>query len=171
MKPKLTDILSVALSTLGMDQVDWENYGRSRQGSIVIVKRLYCLLADELGYSHGEIGKVINIHRTSVIHHIKMLKDHCGIYPKCRELIEDAREQLKPYMKEIQLETEAYGYLARSYSGLLTISPAIPERMGGYWIAEGTKPYCNQSSFPQITWESDPVKVKIKVIIEDHEEM
>ena len=45
MKPKLTDILSVALSTLGMDQVDWENYGRSRQGSIVIVKRLYCLLA------------------------------------------------------------------------------------------------------------------------------
>ena len=94
MKPKLTDILSVALSTLGMDQVEWENYGRSRQGSIVIVKRLYCLLADELGYSHGEIGKEIKIHRTSVIHHVKMLKDHCDIYPKCRELIEDAREQL-----------------------------------------------------------------------------
>lgn len=169
MKPKLAEILEVVLATLGVDYVDWENYSRSRQQWIVRIKELYCLLAHEQGYSHEQIGRYIHCHRTSVIHHIKSLSDHCSVYPKCNELIEQARVSLKPYIQKDQLEDVSYSYLARSYSGLLTISPAIPERMGGYWIAEGAKPYCNQSSFPQITWESDPVKVKIRVTIVDHE--
>ena len=61
MKPKLTDILDVALATLGIDYVDWENYSRSRQSFIVRVKELYSLLAYEQGYSHDQIGQQLFI--------------------------------------------------------------------------------------------------------------
>ena len=171
MKPKLTEILNVTLATLGVDEVDWENYSRSRQQWIVRIKELFCLLAHEQGYSHGQIGKFIHHHRTTVIHHIKMLRDHCSVYPKCKELIEQARISLKPFIKENQLENVSYGYLARTSTGFLIIAPARPDEVNGYWVAEGARPYYPQSAFPQITKETGPVKVKIKVTIEDHEEM
>ena len=74
-------------------------------------------------------------------------------------------------IKEEQLEDIGYGYLARSSTGLLIITPSIPHEFGGYWISEGARPYCPQSAFPQITKETGPVKVKIKVTIEDYEQM
>ena len=171
MKPKLNEILNVALATLGVDYADWENYSRSRQQWIVRIKELYSLLALEQGYSRKEIGKYIHHHRTTIIHYIKTLKDHCSIYPKCNELIEQARVSLKSYVKEEQLGDVSYGYLARTSSGFLIIAPTIPNEVNGYWIAEGARPYYPQSAFPQITKETGPVKVKIKVTIEDHEEM
>ena len=171
MKPKLTDILNVALATLGVDYVDWENYSRSRQSFVIRVKELYSLLAYEQGYSLTQIGKHIHHHRATVLYHIRTLKDHCSVYPKCNELIEQARESLKAFIKGEQLEDVSYGYLARTSSGLLIIAPIIPKDVSGYWIAEGARPYYPQSAFPQITRETGPVKVKIKVKIEDHEEM
>lgn len=171
MKPKLTDILDVALATLGIDYVDWENYSRSRQSFIVRIKELYCLLAYEQGYSQDQIGKLIRHHRTTVNHYIKTLRDHCSVYPKCNELLEHARESLKPFIKEEQLEDVSYSYLARTSTGFLIIAPTFPDEVNGYWIAEGARPYYPQSAFPQITKEAGPVKVKIKVTIEDHEEM
>lgn len=169
MKPRLAEILEVALATLGVDYVDWENYSRSRQQWIVRIKELYCLLSHEQGYSHEQIGRYIHCHRTSVIHHIKSLRDHCRVYPKCNELIEQARVSLKPYIQKDQLEDVSYSYLARTSTGFLTISPTIPTDIGGCWIAEGTRPYYPQSAFPQITKETGPVKVKIRVTIVDHE--
>ena len=78
---------------------------------------------------------------------------------------------LKSYVKEEQLGDVSYGYLARTSSGFLIIAPTIPNEVNGYWIAEGARPYYPQSAFPQITKETGPVKVKIKVTIEDHEEV
>jgi hypothetical protein len=78
---------------------------------------------------------------------------------------------LRHVLKEDLLEDESYGYIARTSSGFLIISPTIPNEVGGYWIAEGVRPYYPQSAFPQITKETGPVKVKIKVTIEEHEEM
>lgn len=171
MKPKLAEIFNVALATLGVDYADWENYSRSRQQWIVRIKELYSLLALEQGYSHKEIGTYIHHHRTTIIHYIKTLKDHCSVYPKCNELIEQARVSLRSVVKEEQLEDVSYSYLARTSSGFLIIAPTIPNEVNGYWIAEGARLYHPQSAFPQITKETGPVKVKIKVTIEDHEEV
>lgn len=171
MKPKLSEILNVALVTLGVDYVDWENYSRSRQQWVVGIKKLYSLLAYEQGYSHEEIGKYIHHHRTTIINSIKTFKDHCSIYPKCNELVEAARVSLKSLIRGEQLADVSSGYLARTSTGFLIIAPTIPNEVGGYWIAEGARPYYPQSAFPQITKETGPVKVKIKVTIEDHEEM
>ena len=62
------------------------------------------------------------------------------------------------------------GYLARSKNGILIISPGVPERYCGYWVGERTKPYVHQDAFPFLTWESEPIKVKIQITI-DHEEV
>lgn len=62
------------------------------------------------------------------------------------------------------------GWLARSTTGLLTISPGVPDDFGGYWIAEGSHPF-PQDQFPQITYGAGPVKVTIKVTIDENEKM
>ena len=72
-------------------------------------------------------------------------------------------------LREDQLEDVRYSYLARSSTGLLIIAPTVPHEYGGFWMAEGARPYYPQSAFPQITKETGPVKVKIKVIIEEYE--
>ena len=168
-RPKLSEILDITLATLGVDIGDWEIHSRSRQQWIVKVKEVYCLLAYEYGYSHTQIGNYIKCHRTTVIHYIKALRGQCRIYQKWSNLVEKARTSLKPFVKKGQLEDVSHGYLARSSTGMLIISPIIPSEFCGYWIAEGSRPYATQSAFPQITKETGPVKVKIKVIIEDHE--
>ena len=171
MKPKLSEILNVALATLGVDYVDWENYSNTRIQRIVRVKELFCMLARDRGYSYKKIGEFIHRDRSTVVFYLKSLKDQCSIYPKCKELLDSARTMLRHVLKEDLLEDESYGYIARTSSGFLIISPTIPNEVGGYWIAEGARPYYPQSAFPQITKETGPVKVKIKVTIEDHEEV
>jgi hypothetical protein len=170
-KPKLTDILTITLKTLNVSREDWERYRKTRMAFIIRVKELFCQLAYERGYSHENIGRFIGLHRTSVISRIKTLQDLCDVYPKYCDTIDDARVKLQEYILGEQLEDVSISYLARSSTGLLIISPSKPNRVCGYWIGEGSRPYYPQTSFPQITWESEPVMVKIKVTLENHEEV
>lgn len=63
-------------------------------------------------------------------------------------------------------------WLARTRTGLLIISPNKFTDYAGWWMAEDTKPFYPQDSFPQVTYDSGPVRVKVKVTIdEDNEEM
>lgn len=167
MRPSLANILDATLETLAIERWEWDMNHKSRQSAMVKAKELFCLLAFDEGYLHKEIGQFIGQHRTTAIHHINMFRAHCDIYPKCYELIERARSLIVRNNGEVQRSSYSSGWLARSHTGLLTISPNKPERMAGYWMAEGTKPFVPQTAFPQITYESGPAKVTIKVTIDE----
>lgn len=98
-----------------------------------------------------------------------MLKDAMEIYPSIRGLVDVVAEKLDP-LPIYQTEMAISCWLARSSTGLLTISPGVPEKLGGYWMAEGSKPFPSDQ-FPQVTYETGPVKVKIKVTLEEDEKM
>ena len=135
------------------------------------MKELFCLLAYEYGYNHSEIGRFIHQHRTSVIHNINVLKDHCDVYPSCNMLIEDARALISP-KKENPFSYVTYvAYIARCRSGMLIISSQKPEGMSGYWISCDAKPFYPQDAFPKLTYEKGPAKVKIKITLDENEEV
>lgn len=166
MRPSLEKILSVALKVFMMSEMDWEILKYTRAQSAVQIVQAVSLIAYENGYRVKTIGKFLERDRTTVLYSISKIKEQCSIYRDCCEAIQQIREILN--YEHFHSFT---GYLARNKTGLLTISPTPPERMAGFWIAEGTKPYNSQGSFPQITWECEPVKVKIKVTIESNEKM
>lgn len=170
-KPTLAEILNVVLAVLNIDEQQWEACRKTRQLTAIQVREFYSLLAYEHGYSPEKIGRFIGLHRTSVMARIKTIKGYCSVYPKQNELLDKARVRLQEYVRKEQVEDLSISFLSRSSTGLLTISPIMPSRVCGYWIAEGSRPYYPQTAFPQITWDSDPKVVKIKVTIEDHEEM
>lgn len=149
-----------------MSEMDWEILKYTRDQRAIQVVQAVSLLAYENGYKVKTIGKFLVRDHSTVLYSISKIKDQCKIYQDCRDAINQIRDILN--YEHFHSFT---GYLARSVTGLLTISPTLPERVGGFWIAEGTKPYNSQGSFPQITWESGPVKVKIKVTIECDEKV
>ena len=171
MRPSLDDIMNTTLSVLNIETSEWEAYRKSRQSFIVRAKELFCLLSFEEGYTHQEIATAIGLHRSTVIHHINAFKAHCDLYPSCYRLIERSQKLLEPSRKNRQKHSYSSGWLARSASGLLTISPVRPERFAGYWVAEGSRPFDPQGAFPQVTYETGPIRVLIKVTMEEDEKM
>lgn len=170
MKPNLEHILTASLDALGLNHLTWRLHNKTRLASIVRAKQLYCLLAFEEGYSHNEIGRHIGLHRTSVIHHINTFRDHCDIYPDCSDLLEEARS-LIPDCEGAQRSHKISAWLARCHTRLLVISPNRPTSVSGYWVSEGSRPYNPQEAFPQITYQSGPIKVLINVTIDNNEKM
>lgn len=171
MKPELTEILNAARAVLGVEQSEWDLNKNSRQSAIIKTKQLFCLLAFEFGYDHSEIGSVVNQHRTTVIHHINAFKDHCDIYPKCNELVEEAKALLQSIVDTPYSSVLLDAYISRCRSGMLILSTAKPHDMCGYWIAEDAKPFYPQDAFPKVTYETGPVKCKIKVTLDKNEEV
>ena len=145
---------------------DYELLRYTSTRSVVTIRQVVTLLAQEAGYRHLVIAGFLGKERSTIVNYIQQIKDLCDVYKDIREKVERVRKKMAYAGFH-----EFSGYLARSHSGLLTLSPAEPSRMAGYWVAEGSKPYKEQKAFPQITWESEPVKVKIKVTIEEYEEM
>ena len=72
-------------------------------------------------------------------------------------------------MKDKTIVLDAY--LARCRTGMLIVSTGKPSDMCGYWIAEDAKPFYPQSAFPVVTYETGPVRCKIKVTLDDHEKV
>ena len=141
-----------------------------RKGYIARAKQLLSYIALNEGYEHNDIAQFLEQHRTSVIHNAKVLREEISFYPPLQDLVDKIVHMLGPLPHEPQKQMITYGYLARSSTGLLTFSQHIPERLGGYWMSEGSKPF-PKDQFPQVTYETGPVKVKIKVTIEDYETM
>ena len=77
----------------------------------------------------------------------------------------------KSAKRKKQKSVTTHAWLARTRTGLLLISPNQFTDFAGWWMAEDTKPFYPQNSFPQITYDLGPVKVKVKVIIEDNEKV
>ena len=169
MRYSLEQILEATLCCCNVSEEEWRLKKHKRDGYLVRVKEIVSLIACQQGYSCNEIGCFLHQNRTTIIYHIKTLKEHIAIYPSIQGLIDAVFEKLGP-LPEYQKQMTTYCWLARSSSGLLTISPDIPEKLGGFWIAEGSKPF-PQDQFPQVTYEKGPVKVKIKVTIEENEKM
>lgn len=170
MKPSLNEVLKAVLNVLNMDPLDWDQHHKSRIGRIVRAKELFCLLAYEEGYAHSEIGRFLELHRTSSHHYVKQFRTQCEIYPSCKSLLESAR-LLLPRTPDFPKAHCRTAWLARCRSGLLVQSPGKPEDVSGWWVAEGSRPFYDQRAFPQITYESGPAKVIINVILDDHEEV
>lgn len=170
MKCNLKVILRITLGNLGLSMSQWDTIKFSRKREVVNVKKIVALIAYEQGYSHREIGSFLRQDRTTVIHSLKTIKDEISVYAESRERVSRIRaicSDAPPH----QSVHEYSGWIARSSSGILTLSNSVPKRMGGYWIAEGSKPFYPYESFPQVTYESGPVKVKVKVSIEEDEKM
>jgi hypothetical protein len=117
------------------------------------------------GYSLVEVGEFFGKHHATIISYIKTLKDQIDVYPEIQNLVDSVVARLDPLPQE---ELTMHGWLARSYTGLLTISLSRPEMVGGYRIAEKSKSLPTDQ-FPQITFESGPTKVKIKITLDKEE--
>ena len=169
MKHKLSHILEVTLRTINITPEAWEERRKSRDGRIVRAKQLLTFIAIKEGYSCNEVATFLEQHRTTAIHHLSTMQRECQLYPRLQDIVDKIIESLGPIPNR-QTMMVMYGWMARSESGFLTVSPTKPEPMGGYWLAEGTRPF-PRDQFKQITYETGPVKVKIKVTIEDYETM
>lgn len=163
----LEQILECTLHCCNITREEWQELGSGRKGTIARVKQLVSFIASNEGYRSSEIAEFFGLHRTTAIHNIKILREQIAFYRPLQGLVDRIVEKLGP-LPGYQKQMVRYGWLARSATGLLTISPQKPERLGGYWMADGAKP-CPADQFPQVTYETGPVKVKIKVTIEDHE--
>ena len=166
MRPSLEKILSVALKVFKTSEAEWEIMRQRRAQGAVQITQAVSFIASENGYRVKTISKFLERDHGTVLYGIGKVKEQCFLYKESRDMVRQIRDILS-----YEYSHSSSGYLARSANGLLTISPTLPERMGGYWIAEGSKPYNNQDSFPQITWESEPVKVSVKVTIEENEKV
>lgn len=162
MKPSLDKILRAALKEFKMSNSDYEILRHTRMHRVIEITQVVSLIASEVGHKPLAIGGFLGKDRSTIVYNIKQMKGICDVYS-------DMREKLDKIRKEIAYDdSHAFsGYLARSNSGLLTLSPGLPVRMAGYWVAEGSKPYREQKAFPQITWVTDPVKVTIKVTVDE----
>lgn len=166
----LEKILECTLHYCNITRAEWEDLSHRRLGCIVFAKQLVSHIAFNEGYECKEIARFFGNHRTTTIHHIKTLRDEIIIYPHIQKLVDSIIDKLGPLPQEPQKQMVTYGWLARSTTGLLTLSQHVPEKLGGYWIAEGSKPFPSDQ-FPQITYETGPVKVEIKVTLEENEKM
>lgn len=170
MKHNLNDILDTALRCCNVSKEEWESQKNTRKSNIVRVKQLVSHIATEEGHRARKIAEILFQNRVTVISQRKSLHDEMSVYPCVCRLVEQVIEELST-IKGIQTHAETEAYLARSRNGLLTISRSYPENYGGYWLAEGTKPFHPQSSFPQVTYDKSPVKVKVLITINEHETM
>ena len=170
MRPNLADILKAVLNQECMPYSVWESMSSYRVANIVRVKQMTSFIAHKYGYKHIEIAHFLKMHRTTVIYYIKTIEDLCSVYEAERDSVNKICEYLASD-QAIQFSDISSAWLARSVTGLLTISPHKPNEFGGYWMAEGSKVYSPQESFPQVTYGSGPVKVKIKVTIDNDEKM
>jgi hypothetical protein len=166
----LEKILECTLHYCVISEEEWRNLRSRSIGEIVRVKQILSFIASNEGYTSNEIAEFLGQHRTTVIYYVKTLKDQIVFYPPIQNLVDSIVHMLGPLPHEPQKQMITYGYLARSSTGFLTFSQHIPEMLGGYWIAEGSKPF-PRDQFPQVTYETGPVKVKIKVTINKDEEV
>lgn len=163
MRHDLQHILDTTLKLCNVSQTEWEDNRKSRQGYIVRVRQITALIACEMeGYSLVEVGEFFGKHHATIISYIKTLKDQIDVYPGIQNLVDSVVARLDPLPQE---ELTMHGWLARSYTGLLTISLSRPEKVGGFWIAEKNESL-PADQFPQITFESGPAKIKIKITLE-----
>ena len=162
----LDHILECTLRCCNITREEWQKQMHGRKGYIARAKQLLSYIALNEGYDHNDIAQFLEQHRTSVIHNAKVLWEQMSFYPPLQDLVDRIVHMLGPLPQEYQKQMITYGWLARSSTGLLTFSPHAPEKLGGYWMAEGSKPFPSDQ-FPQITYETGPVKVKIKVTLEN----
>ena len=163
MRHDLQHILDTTLERCNVSQTEWEENRKSRQGYIVRVRQITALIACEMeGYSLVEVGWFFGKHHATIISYIKSLKDQIDVYPGIQNLVDSVVARLGPLPQE---DLTLHGWLARSNTGLLTISPSRPEKVGGFWIAEKNKTLPTDQ-FPQITFESGPAKIRIKITLE-----
>lgn len=170
MKPQLSDILNATLLQLRIPYDEWETMYSYRIARTIKVKQILSLVAYEYGYKHIEIAEFLHTHRTTVIYHIKTAVDMYTVYDNYRNEV-DAVRAICSSDKLYQLSHVSHAWIARTRTGLLIISPNKFEDYSGWWMANDTRTYHPQDSFPQVTYESGPVRVKVKVTIEDNEEM
>jgi hypothetical protein len=73
--------------------------------------------------------------------------------------------------KPLQRSHVTYAWLARTKKGILIESPSKPDLVGNWWIAEGSRMYNPQDTFPWITFETGPVRIKTEVTIDHYEQV
>lgn len=165
MRPSLKEIQKVALDIVGIPHEDWELLRCCRLQQVILAKKIISLVGSEYGYRHQEIASFLSMDRTTIIHNIKTLKEFYALYQDAKEMVDKARMALDKFAGFERIRVTD-GWLARSANGMLIISTKEPEKIGKYWVAEGGKAFY-KDAFPQITYASSPVKVKIQITIED----
>lgn len=168
MKYSLEDILSATLETLEISPSFWEAMRKYRVADTIKVKRFVSAIAHRFGYKHIEIAHFLHNNRTTIIHHIKTFNDQAVLYEELRTAMQSIVVRLAK-RKPMCSGHVSHAWMARTKSGVLVISPVKPERVGAWWIAEGSRLFNPQDAFPQITYESEPMKVRIEITIESNE--
>lgn len=164
-KYSLEHILNVTLKNLNLSEADWSYYKKTRLGVIYKAKQILALLAYREGYSKSEISKFLEMSRSAALRQISTITDECSIYKATKELVEKVQEEVNQ-LPRTQTKMVSYAWLSRSKEGILTVSPTIPEKFCDYWIAPGSRTL-PKDLFPQISYYSEPVKVKIQITIEE----
>ena len=168
-KYSLEHILNVTLKHLNLSQEDWIYYKHTRLGPIYRTKQILALLAYREGYSKSEISRFLGMSRSAALRQINTIRDEISIYKATKELVTKVQEEVNQ-LPRTQTKMVSYAWLSRSKEGILTASPTIPEKFCDYWIAPGSRTL-PKDQFPQISYYSEPVKVRIQITIEEDETM
>lgn len=79
MKPTLEDILYATVDeVLYEDRKLWELHKNSRLSEIILIKQLYCYVANEIGYQPKEIGHLIRKRESTVLKYVEEIKRRAG---------------------------------------------------------------------------------------------
>lgn len=124
---------------------------------IARAKQLFSFIAYNNGYESKEIAKFLGQHRTTPLHNIKTLGEQIAYYSDLQDLADKIVEKLDT-LSGNHNQIVTYGWIRRSDTGLLAISVdlgnVIPNEL-----------------FPKLTYETGPVKVKIKVTLDENEKV
>lgn len=75
----------------------------------------------------------------------------------------EGREGYIKAFKEIELLQKIKGWVARDHSGNLFLFQDTPVRKNKWWIAGLGGFYLSRKSFPELTWENEPIEVEILI--------
>ena len=79
MKPTLEGILDATIDeVLYGERKIWEHHKNSRLSEIILIKQLYCYVANEIGYPPKEIGHLIRKRESTVLKYVEEIKRRAG---------------------------------------------------------------------------------------------
>lgn len=116
----LNDLLVAVCEYYGADVEKVRS--KDRKGNVMVSRRVFCFLAKQYFYngtiSLSGIGKIINRHHATVLHHHEVQSNFNHYYPKFQQEMIDIMESLRKGHYETDISKRyctAMGYLGLAY--------------------------------------------------------
>lgn len=159
MRPTLEKIRESVLLALDLSEESYKRFSLSRRADIVAMKRLFCYVASEYGYSDGEIGRQLRLSSSTVLTHRSRMQDFINCYEGDRDLVRKVK-------KMMDNSVVVSGFIARDSDvegGYLHFFYEEPMRDNYFWSTFGRIIRLEKDDYPDVVWENEPVKAELKI--------